>query len=103
MSRINGFVGRRSFLRQCVAGVPLSVYTLMKFAGVGGFAIGGSLLWQKQQAVALQAAVADASPANPNPVNGDKALELLLDGNQRFLHQKRKYPDQSLERLRLVA
>jgi carbonic anhydrase len=75
----------------------------MKFAGVGGFAIGGSLLWQKQQAVALQAAVADASPANPNPVNGDKALELLLDGNQRFLHQKRKYPDQSLERLRLVA
>ncbi len=103
MSRINGFVGRRSFLRQCVAGVPLSVYTAMKFAGVGGFAIGGSLLWQKQQAVALQAAVADASPANPNPVNGDKALELLLDGNQRFLHQKRKYPDQSLERLRLVA
>jgi carbonic anhydrase len=75
----------------------------MKFAGVGGFAIGGSLLWQKQQAVALQAAVADASPANPNPVNGDKALELLFDGNQRFLHQKRKYPDQSLERLRLVA
>ncbi len=103
MSRINGFVGRRSFLRQCVAGVPLSVYTVMKFAGVGGFAIGSSLLWQKQQAVALQAAVADASPANPNPVNGDKALELLLDGNQRFLHQKRKYPDQSLERLRLVA
>lgn len=97
MSRINGFVGRRNFLRQCVAGVPLSVYTAVKFAAVGGFAIGSSILWDTPQAVG------DASPANPNPVVPDKALERLLDGNKRFVHQKRKYPDQSLDRLRLVA
>ncbi|MGH8002780.1 MAG: carbonic anhydrase [Brasilonema sp.] len=84
MSRINGFVGRRNFLKQCIA-------------GVGGLAIGSGMLWNTQQTVA------DASPANPNPINPDKALQRLLDGNKRFVQQKRKYPDQSLERLRLVA
>lgn len=85
MSRMNGFVGRRD---------------LLKFTG---FAIGSSLLWDTQQTFALQAAVADARPANPNPVSPDQAMKRLLDGNQRFVHQKRQYPDQSLKRLRLVA
>ncbi|MBW4633684.1 MAG: carbonic anhydrase [Iphinoe sp. HA4291-MV1] len=97
MSRINGFVGRRDFLRWCVPGGSLVVATAIKFAGVGGFAIGSGILWETQQAVA------DASSANPNPVNPDKALKRLLDGNKRFVNQKRQYPDQSLEHLRLVA
>lgn len=97
MSRIHGFAGRRDFLRQWVAGVPLSVYTAMKFAGMGGLTIGNSILWDTQQAIA------DASLANPNLISPKNALERLLDGNQRFVHQKPKYPDQSLERLQLVA
>ncbi|NMG06216.1 carbonic anhydrase [Brasilonema sp. UFV-L1] len=84
MSRINGFVGRRNFLKQSIA-------------GVGGLAVGSGMQWITQQTFA------DASPANPNPVNSDKALKRLLDGNKRFVDQKRKYPDQSLEHLRLVA
>ncbi|WP_017317077.1 carbonic anhydrase [Mastigocladopsis repens] len=90
MSRKNGFVGRRNFLRHCVA-------------GVGGFAIGNIILWNTKQAVALPATVANASSATPIPVYPDAALERLLNGNQRFVHQKRKYPDQTLERLQLVA
>ncbi|ARV60466.1 carbonic anhydrase [Nostocales cyanobacterium HT-58-2] len=97
MSRINGFVGRRDFLRRCIVGVPLSLQAAAKFAGVGSIAISSSVLWNIQQSLA------DASPVNPNPLDADEALKRLLDGNQRFMHQKRKYPDQSLERLRLVA
>ncbi|WP_044500532.1 carbonic anhydrase [Nostoc sp. PCC 7107] len=84
MTRINGFLGRRNFLR---------------FAGTGSLAIaataiGGSL------ADSIQA---DVNPANPNPVNPTQALKLLLDGNQRFIQYKRQYPHQSLARLQLVA
>jgi carbonic anhydrase len=87
MSRINGFVGRRDFLKKCVVGVsPV----------VAGFTI-GTRAWDTQKAVA------DASPTNLNPVKPDKALKRLLEGNQRFVNQKPKYPAQSLERLQLVA
>ncbi|MFN6567754.1 carbonic anhydrase [Dendronalium sp. ChiSLP03b] len=88
MTRINGFIGRRDFF---------------KLAGTGGCAIaatafGGSLIWGKQDT-----AIADVNPANPNPVNSNQALKYLLDGNQRFLHQRPKYPHQSLRHLQLVA
>ncbi|MCC5665444.1 carbonic anhydrase [Nostoc sp. CHAB 5784] len=85
MSRINGFVGRRD---------------LLKFASVLGLAASafGDSFWNTEQT-----AVADIHPDNPNPVSPNEAIRRLLDGNQRFIHQKRKYPDQSLERLRLVA
>ncbi|MCC5652138.1 carbonic anhydrase [Nostoc sp. XA013] len=85
MSRINGFVGRRNFL---------------KFASVVGIAATafGDSFWSTEQT-----AVADIHPDNPNPVSANEAIKRLLDGNQRFINQKRKYPDQSLERLRLVA
>lgn len=85
MSRINGFVGRRDFL---------------KFASVVGIAAiaFGDRFWSTQQI-----AVADIHPVNSNPVSPNEAVRRLLDGNQRFIHQKRQYPDQSLERLRLVA
>lgn len=88
MTRINGFIGRRSFF---------------KFAGTSGLAIaattiGGSLIGNIQKT-----AIADVNPANPNPVNPNKALKLLLDGNQRFTQYKRQYPHQSLAHLKLVA
>ncbi|MCC5645550.1 carbonic anhydrase [Nostoc sp. CHAB 5824] len=85
MSRSNGFVGRRDFL---------------KFVSVVGIAATtfGDSFWSTEQN-----AVADIHPDNPNPVSPNEAIRRLLDGNQRFIHQKRQYPDQSLERLRLVA
>lgn len=88
MTRINGFIGRRDFL---------------KFAGTGGLAIaattiGGSLIGRIEKT-----AITDVNPANPNPVNSNQALKLLLDGNQRFVQYKRQYPHQSLAHLQLVA
>jgi len=85
MSRINGFVGRRDFL---------------KFASVVGIAATtfGDSFWNSEQTV-----VAEIHPVNSNPISPNEAVRRLLDGNQRFIHQKRKYPDQSLEHLRLVA
>ncbi|MHC5768157.1 MAG: carbonic anhydrase [Nostoc sp.] len=85
MSRINGFVGRRNFL---------------KFASVVGIAATtfGDSFWNIEQT-----AVADIHPVNPNSISPNEAIRRLLDGNQRFINQKRQYPDQSLEHLRLVA
>ncbi|MBW4687773.1 MAG: carbonic anhydrase [Komarekiella atlantica HA4396-MV6] len=85
MSRINGFVGRRDFLK------------LASVLSIAVTAFGPSI-WSKEQA-----AIADVRPDNPNPVKPNEAIRRLLDGNQRFVHQKRQYPDQSLERLQLVA
>jgi carbonic anhydrase len=88
MTRINGFIGRRDFF---------------KLAGTGGFviaanALGGTLIGGTQET-----AIADVNPANPNLVNADQALKLLLDGNQRFIQQQPQYPHQSLKHLQLVA
>ncbi|MGI2904878.1 carbonic anhydrase [Tolypothrix sp. VBCCA 56010] len=89
MSRINGFVGRRHFL---------------KLASMASFGIATySILWGTQQAVNPQIIVADTHPVNPNPVIPDVALRRLLDGNKRFIQQKSQHSDESLERLRLVA
>ncbi len=93
MSRINGFVGRRHFL---------------KLAGVGSVGIAASVVGYNipkgvQQAIASQAALADAVTTNRKPVSPEEALKRLRDGNQRFVQQKRKYPDQTLERIQLVA
>jgi carbonic anhydrase len=88
MSRINGFVGRRDFL---------------KFAGTASLATAGSLMWDTPTISALQKVVADANPVNPNPVSPKEALQRLLNGNKRFVTQQRRYPDQSLERLRQVS
>ncbi|MBC6434385.1 carbonic anhydrase [Nostoc sp. HG1] len=85
MSRINGFVGRRDFL---------------KFASIVGIAATafGDSFWNTEQT-----AIADIHPDNPNSVSPNEAIRRLVDGNQRFIYQKRKYPDQSLERLRSIA
>lgn len=89
MSRINGFVGRRNFLR---------------LAGVGGVGIGasavGSLLWQGETAVAQK----PSNPtAKPQPVNPQAALAMLLEGNKRFVEGKRLFPGQSKLRLQETA
>ncbi|WP_042341362.1 carbonic anhydrase [Calothrix sp. PCC 7507] len=87
MSRINGFVGRRHFLK--LAG-------LVTIAATAELSYG--LLSNRKQAV-----IADVHSANPNPISADEAIKRLLDGNQRFIQQNRQYPDQSLARLQLVA
>jgi len=92
MSRINGFVGRRDFLKfASVIGVAATAFSV-------GPARRRHRFWNLEQT-----AVAAIHPVNSNPVSPNKAVRRLLDGNQRFIHQKRQYPDQSLERLRLVA
>jgi carbonic anhydrase len=85
MSRINGFVGRRSFL---------------KLAGLGGVGMAATassgLLWQPDAAIAQQ----PKTPATkPQPVPPNMALQRLMEGNQRFVDDKRQNPNQS--RLRL--
>lgn len=86
MSRINGFVGRRNFL---------------KLVGVAGVAVTGwscNLLADSKQTI-----VADLPVVTPNRLSANAALQRLLDGNQRFTQQNRKYPDQSLQQLQSVA
>ncbi|AKG20827.1 carbonic anhydrase [Calothrix sp. 336/3] len=85
MSRINGFVGRRNFF---------------KLLGIGSVAMASScqILGQtKQSSLPRQTQLPD------NLVNYDTALNILLDGNQRFVKEKRLYPDQSFARVKLVA
>ncbi|MBE9004439.1 carbonic anhydrase [Fortiea sp. LEGE XX443] len=88
MARINGFIGRRDFL---------------KLAGTGSLAIAATTISGSLITNTSKTAIADVSPANPNPVNPNQALKLLLDGNQRFIQQKRQYPHQSLAHLQLLA
>jgi carbonic anhydrase len=86
MSRINGFIGRRE---------------LLKLAGFSGVAIAATAVsgvpWYTQQALAAVA------QQDTEPVSPDAALKRLLDGNQRFVQQKREYPHQSQTRLQEVA
>jgi len=89
MSSINGFVGRRNFL---------------KLAGIGSVAVGASaassVVWQGEPAIAQQ-------PSNPEPepkiVDPQEALKRLIDGNKRFVEDKRLNPHQSKLRLTETA
>ncbi|HEY9799335.1 MAG TPA: carbonic anhydrase [Leptolyngbyaceae cyanobacterium] len=85
MSRINGFIGRRHFL-SLTGTASLAV------------AVGGC-----NQLIAKQQASADAKSINLNPVNPQQALKLLLDGNQRFVNGRPRYPRQSRRRLQAIA
>lgn len=76
MSRMNGFVGRRDFLRLGGAGL------------VGAIA---GLTW-------------DISPVRAEDVlPPDAALQKLMSGNQRFTQHHPDYPHQSAKRLQEVA
>jgi len=95
MTRINGFVGRRD---------------LLKLVGAGGVGLmttaGGNLLWDTQQAIAQpnsNSNVGSAAQPTPKALSPDAALKRLLDGNKRFVQQKRENPNQSLTRLHQVA
>lgn len=78
MNRINGFVGRRDFLN------------LLSYAGISLAA--GELLFPEP----VKAAELDI-------LSPDEALRRLLEGNQRFVEQTPKYPDQSKAHLKEVA
>lgn len=88
MGRINGYVGRRSIL---------------KLAGIGGMglaaAVGGGVLWSSHQASVPQS----ATGSDRKTVSADEALKKLMDGNRRFVQQKRVYPGQSRSRLQETA
>lgn len=86
MTRINGFVGRRNFL---------------KLAGIGGAGIAvsgaaGSILWTPEEAVAQK----PSTPETKAPaIDPQAALKRLIEGNNRFIEGKRLNPNQSKLRL----
>lgn len=87
MSKINGLIGRRNLLR---------------IAGVGGFCLTASVCGL-QQSITQQTAFAGSKKTDIKPVNSDDALKLLLDGNKRFVEQKRTYPDQTIARVQYTS
>jgi carbonic anhydrase len=86
MSIINGFAGRRNFL---------------KLIGVGSAGIAASgLILNGEEAIAQQPSKPRTTPEKkPKPVSPDEALQKLLRGNQRFVDGKRENPNQSKLRL----
>ncbi|HIK06357.1 MAG TPA: carbonic anhydrase [Trichormus sp. M33_DOE_039] len=89
MSKINGFVGRRNFL---------------KLAGIGGVGIGvsgvSSVILSGESAVAQKPTTTEVKP---QPVNPQAALARLIEGNKRFVEDKRLNPNQSKLRLQETA
>lgn len=94
MSKINGFAGRRNFL---------------KLAGIGSVAIGASaasgVVLQGEQAVAQKPSNTNTEkkPPTPKPVDPQAALQRILEGNKRFVEGKRLNPNQSSLRLQETA
>lgn len=84
MTRINGFAGRRNFL---------------KLLGIGGTGIAataaGSVLWQEETLAQTPTTV----EKKPQPVNPDAALRRMMEGNKRFVDGKNLRPNQSRIRL----
>lgn len=76
MGRMDGFIGRRNVL---------------KWAGIGsaGLAVStaGGFLWGAQEAVTPQLAEAQTKP---QPVSPDAALQRILEGNKRFVAERRQ-------------
>lgn len=90
MSRINGFVGRRNFLK--LAGVGS--------VGIGAAAAAGNVLWNEEEAVAQKPVNTTGKPPSVDP---QTALKRLIEGNQRFVDGKRLNPNQSRLRLQETA
>ncbi|PAX57139.1 carbonic anhydrase [Brunnivagina elsteri] len=85
MSRINGFAGRRNFL---------------KLIGVGSVGIAASSLILNGEEAIAQQSKAQATPENKlRPFSPEEALQKLLRGNQRFIDGKPEHPRQSKLRL----
>lgn len=90
MSRINGFVGRRNFLK--LAGIGS--------VGIGAAAAAGNVLWNEEEAIAQKPANTNEKPPSVDP---QAALKRLMEGNQRFVDGKRLNPHQSRLRLQETA
>lgn len=80
--------------------INLSRRSLFKF-GVG--AIGTGVLTAGLGSNLLAAEKTPPAPPAENDITPDKALQELLDGNDRFVKRKRRNPDQSYSRLIEVA
>lgn len=69
---------------------------LLKILGVGGASLAASItassLLGDTEAVVAQQPAANPMSKNPEPVSSDMALKRLLDGNQRFIEEKRQTP-----------
>lgn len=85
MGRINGFVGRRNFLK----------YVGIGSAGIAASTAAGSLVVGGEEAVAQQA----PPVKKPQPVSPQEALNRIIEGNKRFVEGKRLNPNQSRVRL----
>ncbi len=98
MSKVNGFAGRRNFL---------------KLLGVGGASIAataavGKIVVGDEEAIAQTPATDDkpntdkpattAKPKKPS-VSPQEALQRMMDGNKRFIEGRRLSPNQSKARL----
>jgi carbonic anhydrase len=84
MSQNNGLMDRRRFLN---------------LTGTGGMALVAAVMGSAFWSMNLEQAI--ASPLEP--LSPDAALKRLMDGNQRFVKQKSKHPDQSKARMKEVA
>jgi carbonic anhydrase len=85
MSGINGFVGRRNFL---------------KLLGIGSAGVAASGLILNEEEVVAQPSKPQAAPEKKvQPVSPTEALQKLLRGNERFVNGKRENPNQSRTRL----
>jgi carbonic anhydrase len=84
MNQNNDLMGRRRFLN---------------LTGTGGMALVAAVMGSASWSVQSDRAIA-ASLEPPSP---DAALKRLMDGNQRFVQQKSKHPDQSRSRIKEVA
>jgi carbonic anhydrase len=83
MSKINGFLGRRNFL---------------KFVGLSTLSIGTLTACNEIITNRSEIRIPENNP-NPNPVNAEEAKRRLIEGNRRFVNQNRQYPNQSKRRL----
>lgn len=88
MAQWQGWIGRRAVLKGLGMGSALWVSERIGIVG--------------QRQVAIAAAL-DNTIAAVQPIKADSALQRLMQGNQRFVSQKRTYPHQSLERLQELA
>lgn len=87
MSKINGFVGRRNFL---------------KFVGLSTLSIGTLTACNEIITNRSQITIPENNP-NPNPVSAEEAQRRLIQGNRRFINQNRQYPNQSKKRLQSLS
>jgi carbonic anhydrase len=88
MAQYQGWIGRRAALKGLGISGALWVSEMMGVTGQQRFAL---------------AAAPDTAIATTKTIKADSALQRLMEGNQRFISQKRTYPHQSLERLQELA